>query len=114
MNKLQALVLTTLLGFAGASVATPSLARGGIGGGVSAGAGAGGFGANTMGSTNGHFGGLSGSHISTQGSANTNGPNALDRDTGLDRAQDRMSDQGLAHNKARSDHSSDNDKDSQH
>ena len=114
MNKMQGIVFTTLLGFAVAAIATPSLARGGIGGGVSAGAGAGGFGANTMGSTSGHFGGLSGSHISTQGSANTNGPNAMDRDTGLDRAQDRMSDKGVAHNKAKSDHSSDSDKDDPH
>lgn len=32
---------------------------------------------------------MSNSHISSQGSLNTNGPAAADRDLGLDRAQDR-------------------------
>jgi len=92
--------------------ADPSLARGvGMGGGMGTGAGIGGFGARSTGSARGQFGGASGSHLSAQGSANTNGPNALDRDTGLDRAQDRMSDQGAAHNKARANHASDKDTD---
>jgi hypothetical protein len=39
-------------------------------------------------------------HLSASGQANTNGRYAADRDTGLDRAQDRMSEQGLAHEKA--------------
>jgi hypothetical protein len=34
-------------------------------------------------------GGMSDSHISSQGAINTNGPNATDRDTGLARAEDR-------------------------
>ena len=93
-------VFAALLGSAVAFAVTPALARGGFGGGVGGGVGAGGFGASGMGSASGHFGGLSDSHISAQGSANTNGPNASDRDTGLDRAQDRMSDQGLKHSKA--------------
>lgn len=32
--------------------------------------------------------------------ANTNGPNSVNRDFGRDRAEDRMSDEGLAHNRA--------------
>jgi hypothetical protein len=57
------------------ALAAPAFARGGGGGG------AGGMGANA--------GGMSESHISSQGSLNTNGPNATDRDTGLARAEDR-------------------------
>jgi hypothetical protein len=34
-------------------------------------------------------GGMSNSHMSTSGMANTNGPNAADRDFGRDRAEDR-------------------------
>ena len=45
-------------------------------------------------------GGMSASHISSQGAANTNGPNATDRDKGLERAGDRMSAQGQAHAKS--------------
>ena len=37
---------------------------------------------------------------SSQRTVNGNGPNAADRDTGRDRAEDRMSKQGLANNKA--------------
>ncbi len=99
MNKTHPIVFVALFGSALALVATPALARG-VGGGMGGGIGAGGFGASGMGSASGHFGGLSSSHISTQGSANTNGPNASDRDMGLDRAQDRMSDEGMKHNKA--------------
>ena len=39
--------------------------------------------------------------MSAQGSLNTNGPNATDRDLGLARAEDRMSAQGLKHSKAK-------------
>ena len=39
-------------------------------------------------------------HMSTQGMTNTNGPTSADRDTGLARAEDRESAQGLAHEKA--------------
>lgn len=45
-------------------------------------------------------GGTSSAHISNQGIQNTNGPNAADRDKGLERAEDRMSQEGLAHEKA--------------
>ena len=41
-------------------------------------------------------------HLSASGQANGNGRFAADRDTGLDRAQERMSEQGLAHEKATS------------
>jgi len=50
-------------------------------------------------------------HLSSQGMANTNGRYATDRDTGLDRAEDRMSAQGRAHSRALKHHSSDNDAD---
>ena len=51
---------------------------------------------------NGHAspGGQSASHMSAQGLANSNGPNAADRDKGLDRAEDRRSAQGSTHEKA--------------
>lgn len=45
-------------------------------------------------------GGTSAAHISNQGIQNTNGQNSLDRDKGLERAEDRMSQEGLAHEKA--------------
>src|SRR5437867_1078401 len=45
-------------------------------------------------------GSASASHMSSRGMANTNGPNAVDRDKGLARAEDRMSAKGLAHEKA--------------
>ena len=48
-------------------------------------------------STNSGFGGNSSTHISTQGAANTNGPNAVDRDFGKDRAEDRANAHGLKH-----------------
>jgi hypothetical protein len=50
---------------------------------------------------NANPGGASASHLSAQGLAHSNGPNAADRDKGLARAEDRMSALGLAHNKAR-------------
>ena len=48
----------------------------------------------------GRGGGTSGTHMSTQGSTNTNGPTATDRDKGRARAQDRSSAQGQTHTKA--------------
>jgi hypothetical protein len=51
-------------------------------------------------SSNGNPGGHSASHISSQGLANSNGPNAADRDKGLARAEDRRSAQGSTHEKA--------------
>ena len=55
-------------------------------------------------------GGMSSDHMSDQGQANTNGPNAADRDTGLDRSEDRASAEGLKHGKAHRSHT-DNDND---
>jgi hypothetical protein len=49
---------------------------------------------------NGGFGGRSMSHISTSGVSHSNGPNALDRDRGLNRAEDRMSANGTLHGHA--------------
>jgi hypothetical protein len=65
---------------------------GGIGGEANAGAGMGNAGANVGGQSgvNGRFGGQSDAGISAQGRANTNGPNAADRDYGRDRAEDRQ------------------------
>lgn len=68
------LVLTLMAAGAMTVAVAPSFARGG----------------------NAHPGGASASHMSAQGVANTNGPNAADRDKGLDRAEDRMSAQGAA------------------
>ena len=65
------------------------MARGGSGGGPGGGSGA------------PHFGGPS-SH--SQAAANSNGRFATDRDTGLERAEDRMSAQGKAHKKATTAH----------
>lgn len=62
-------------------------------------------------SSMGGFGGNSMGHISSQGLANTNGPNAADRDMGLERAEDRMSDQGLAHSQGLAKHDTDLDTD---
>lgn len=78
----RALVVAASLVLAGTG--TVALARGG---------GAGGPGG-------GHADGMSSQHMGSQGMDNTNGPNAADRDKGLERAEDRMSEQGLAHSKA--------------
>ena len=75
--------------------ATSALAHGagGAGGGMGAGVHAGG----TMGGSGTPAGGLSGSHVSPQGSTNTNGPNSTDRDFGRDRATDRANANGSGH-----------------
>ena len=52
----------------------------------------------------GKAGGMSSSHISSQGLTNTNGPDAADRDKGRQRAEDRMSAEGLSHDKANQTH----------
>lgn len=44
-------------------------------------------------------GGSSAPHLSERGLANTNAPGTANRSTGLDRAEDRMSDSGLSHSK---------------
>lgn len=49
-------------------------------------------------------GGMSSGHISNQGLANTNGPNAADRDKGRERAADRMSAQGRRHDQSAQKH----------
>jgi hypothetical protein len=74
---------------------------GGAGGFGAGGIGGGGFGAGSGGG-NGFGAGTSarGSidpHISAEGTANSNGPTAADRDFGRDRAEDRASQQGLSH-----------------
>ena len=68
-----------------AASAGPSLAAGGHGGGGGGG--------------HGGPGGNSANHMSAQGMANTNGPNASNRAFGTDRANQRASAQGLAHGK---------------
>jgi len=45
-------------------------------------------------------GGVSSEHFSQQGAQNSNGPNAADRDKGLERAEDRMSQEGLENSRA--------------
>jgi hypothetical protein len=60
-------------------------------------AGHGGGGGN--GGGHGGPGGNSANHMSAQGMANTNGPNAANRAYGTDRASQRASAQGLAHGK---------------
>ncbi len=48
----------------------------------------------------GSIGGNPSANVNSRATINSNGPNAIDRDTGRDRAEDRMSQQGLSHNKA--------------
>ncbi len=48
----------------------------------------------------GSAGGTAGTHMSQQGSANTNGPMAADRDKGLDRAADRRNKEAAEHSKS--------------
>lgn len=47
-------------------------------------------------------GGNSAAHISSEGLANSNGPNVADRDAGRDRAEDRRSVERTTHEKATS------------
>ena len=58
-----------------------------------------GGGGGGMGGGHGNAGGNSANHMSAQGMANTNGPNAANRAYGADRANQRASAQGLAHGK---------------
>jgi len=53
-----------------------------------------------MAQARGGGGSAGGSRMSDTGFRNTNGPSSADRDKGLDRAEDRMSPQGRAHEKA--------------
>lgn len=81
-NRLLTMIVAATLGITAAAV----FARGGGGSGAAGG---------------GHGGGsMSAQHISSEGLKNTNGPSAADRDKGLERAEDRMSAEGLAHEKA--------------
>ena len=75
MNKSRLISLIATATLAAASVAAHAHGGGGgMGGGTKAG---------------GDFGGLSTSHISTEGLRNTNGPDAHDRDKGRARSEDR-------------------------
>jgi len=56
-------------------------------------------------SVGGPSGGMSSNHLSMAGSTNSNGPNSADRDKGLQRSGDRMSQRGLSHEKATQAHS---------
>ena len=103
MKKFTIEVLAAL---AAASLAGAAFAggRGGAGAGVGAAAGVGAnagvnAGANAAGA---NAGGNAAAHVSPQGSANSNGQFQTDRQFGLDRAQDRMSEEGLEHQKATS------------
>ena len=105
MKKFTIEILAAL---AAASLAGAAFAggKGGAGAGVGAAAGVGAnagvnaganAGANAAGA---NAGGNAASHVSPQGSANSNGQFQTDRQFGLDRAQDRMSEEGLEHRKA--------------
>ncbi len=82
-----------------------------MGGGAGVGAGMG-PGMNAGMNANMNAGGMSGSHMSAQGTMNTNGPDAADRDTGTAHAMERMNANGRDHNKIHSKKKSDNDSDS--
>jgi hypothetical protein len=88
-KSLHMLVGASAVAIVLAAFALPSLAAGG-------GHGAGGGGA----------GGVSGTHSSDQGMANSNGPNSPDRDKGLARAEDRRSTEGTENSKAPGKHKS--------
>ena len=45
-------------------------------------------------------GGRAAAHMSEKGFTNTNGPNAASRDTGRERAEERMSESGLTHSRS--------------
>lgn len=45
-------------------------------------------------------GGSAATHMSEKGLGNTNGPNAATRSSGLERAEERMSESGLEHSKS--------------
>jgi hypothetical protein len=95
----QAIVISTLLTLA---LSVPALAagRGGGAGGSFGGGVGGGLGVGGASGVNGNFGGQSRAHIGAEGQVNTNGPNATDRDSGIDRSRDRESAQGLNHSQA--------------
>lgn len=100
---MKKILSTFLCALAAAAYAAPGVAAG-PGGGASAGAGVGagvGAGASHVGAGAGvNMGAGPGSNISAAGQANSNGRFATDREFGLDRAQERMSEQGQAHEKA--------------
>jgi hypothetical protein len=87
MTKPMAIVVCAV---AAASLSVAALARGAGGGG----------GASVSGSAGFSHGSAGGPSASGGASANSNGRFAEDRDKGLDRAEDRMSAQGAAHEKA--------------
>jgi hypothetical protein len=81
-KSLMTMAIAALLGAASTMVTAAPHGAGGNAGGHSA-------------------GGMSAGHISSQGMQNSNGANAEQRVTGLDRAEERMSDEGLEHSQAR-------------
>ena len=84
-----------------AAVSADAMARGGGGGGGGFGGGGAGFGGGaSMGAAGRDMG--SSPRASTQGMANSNAPWTSDQEKGLDRAQERMNQQGLDHQKATS------------
>lgn len=56
--------------------------------------------AKQSGGSGGPTGGMIGSPMNNQGLTNTNGPNATDRDKGLDRAADRRNEEAAEQSKA--------------
>jgi hypothetical protein len=77
-----------------ACASVPAFAQGGGNGGGNGGGGGGGNGGGHgagVGAGMGHAGGVSASHMSAKGLADTNGHVAADRDMGQDRAADRAS-----------------------
>lgn len=115
-SRFAPLGIAALAGLFVLAGATVGLAHGG-GGGGGMGMGGGGMGMGSsmgmggMSGSHGEFGGMSASHMSSRGLANTNGPNAADRDFGRARAEDRMNPQGLAHSKAGNGENPDDDGD---
>jgi hypothetical protein len=97
MKKFTIEVLAALAaaGIAGAAFAG---GKGGAGAGVGAAAGVGANAGVNAGAN--AAGGNAGAHVSPQGSANSNGQFQTGRQFGLDRAQERMSEEGLEHQKA--------------
>lgn len=95
-------LLTFVVASLVAGTSAISYARGG-GGGGGGGMGGGGMGGGGMGG-GGMAGGMSAGHMSAEGMANTNGPDAADRDAGQARAEDRQSATAAGHEKTHKSH----------
>lgn len=85
IKRISTLLATILL----AAGSTTVLARGGNDGAATGGS-----------ASQALSGGQSAGHLSTQGSTNTNGPNAAERATGMDRATKRMNEAATDHSRA--------------